>query len=145
VPGVELDRRRLTTDAEVRVEQIKNMDQLEAQAMLRADLSTLESIWDDKLIAYSTAALYAGKRELLDYIKAGGLRLRSHKRQTSEIIFDGGTAISIGLENSEMEGVGERILLLCSYMNVWTEKNDGWKLLARYVGRVSRMAVAPTS
>ncbi len=131
----------MSTDQEVRIEQIKNMDQLEAEAMLRADLDSLESIWDDKLIAYSSAALYARKQVLLDYIRGGGLRLRSHARQTIDVMFDGDKAVSIGVENSEMEGAGAGTLLLCSYMNVWTKRENGWKLLARYIGRVSRMVI----
>jgi Domain of unknown function (DUF4440) len=134
----------MPTAAELRNE-IENIEQREADAMLCADLSALESIWDEKLIAYSTANLYAGKRVLLDYMAAGGLRLKSHKRQTIEVVFDGDKAVSIGLENSEMEGISTGILWLCSYMNVWTRRIDGWKLLARYVGRVSRVATDRSS
>jgi ketosteroid isomerase-like protein len=126
-----------STDAELQLE-IERMDQSEADAMLRADFPALASIWDEKLIAFSTANLYAGKQTLLDYMKKGGLRLKSHKRRTIDVVFDGDKAVSIGVENSEMEGTGAGTLLLCSYMNVWTKRIDGWKLLARYVGRVSR-------
>jgi hypothetical protein len=129
----------MSADAELRSE-IESMDQREADATLRADLPALESIWDEKLIAYSTANLYAGKRVLLDFIANGGLRLKSHKRRTMEVVFDGDKAISIGVENSEMEAVAGT-LLLCSYMNIWTKRADGWKLLARYVGRVSRAPI----
>jgi hypothetical protein len=126
----------MATAAEHRLE-IERVDQREADAMLRADLSALESIWDAKLIAYSTANLYADKRVLLDYMRNGGLRLKSHRRHTIEVVLDGDKAVSIGVENSEMHGAGAGTLLLCSYMNVWTRRLDGWKLLARYVGRVS--------
>jgi hypothetical protein len=130
----------MSRDDALRLE-IETMDQREADAMLRADLSALESIWDDKLIAYSTANLFAGKRILLDYVKKGGLRLESHERRTVEVVFDGNEAISIGTENSKMAGAGGGTRLLCSYMNVWTRRADGWKLRARYVGRLSRAAV----
>ena len=130
----------MATGAELRTE-IESIEQREADAMLRADLAALESIWDEKLIAYSTANLYAGKRTLLGFVASGGLRLKSHKRRTLEVVFDGDKAISIGVENSEMMGAGAGMLLLCSYMNVWTRRADGWKLLARYVGRVSRAPV----
>jgi Domain of unknown function (DUF4440) len=127
----------MATEAELRIE-IERIDQREADAMLRADLAALESIWDEKLLAYSTANLYAGKRVLLDYMANGGLRLKFHTRRTIDVVFDGDKAVSIGVENSEMDGLGAGTLLLCSYMNVWTKRADGWKLLARYVGRVSR-------
>jgi len=124
-------------DAELQLE-IEGMDQREAGAMLRADVSALASIWDEKLVAFSTANLYAGKQTLLDYMKKGGLRLKSHKRHTIDVVSDGDKAVSIGVENSEMESTAAGTLLLCSYMNVWARRIDGWKLLARYVGRVSR-------
>jgi Domain of unknown function (DUF4440) len=126
----------MTTEAEIRLE-IEEMDQREADAMLRADLAALDSIWDEKLLAYSTANLYARKQVLLDYIKEGGLRLKSHTRRTVKVVFDGNEAISIGLEKSEIDAPGAGTLLSCSYMNVWTRRADGWKLRARYVGRVS--------
>ena len=133
----------MATEAEIRSE-IEDMDQREADAMLRADLSALELIWDEKLIAYSTANLYAGKQVLLDYMKKGGLRLKFHKRQTIKVVFDRNEAISIGVENSEMvDGTGTR--LLCSYMNVWTRRAEGWKLRARYVGRISRSPAAAST
>jgi hypothetical protein len=62
----------MSTNHAVSIEQIKNMDQIEAEAMLRADLLSLESIWDDRLIAYSTSALYARKQVLLDYMRERG-------------------------------------------------------------------------
>lgn len=130
----------MATGAELRTE-IESIDQREADAMLRADLAALESLWDDKLIAYSTANLYAGKRTLLAVIASGGLRLKSHIRRTIEVVLDGDKAISIGVENSEMAGAGAGMLLLCSYMNIWTLRENGWKLLARYVGRVSRAPI----
>jgi Domain of unknown function (DUF4440) len=131
----------MSTEAEMRLE-IERMDQREADAMLRADLSALDSIWDEKLIAYSTSTLYAGKQVLLDYMRKGGLRLKSHKRRTVKVVFDRNEAISIGLEDSEMEVGGAGTRLSCSYMNVWTRREDGWKLRARYVGRVGGSATA---
>jgi hypothetical protein len=40
-----------------------------------------------------------------------------------------------------MEGVGAGTLLLCSYMKVWKKREHGWKLLARYVRRISRTTI----
>jgi hypothetical protein len=135
----------MSTNGEFRIEEIQESDQREADAMLRADLSALESIWDEKLIAYSNAAIYARKQVLLDFMRKGGLRLKSHARRTLDVMFDSDKAVSIGTENSEMEGLGAGTLLLCSYMNVWVRREEGWKLLARYVGRVSRAPIDPAS
>jgi hypothetical protein len=131
----------MSTDDELRLAEVKQLEQEEADAMLRADLSALDSLWDEKLIAYSTAALFAKKHILLDYMRSGGMRLKFHKRRTLEVVLDGDKAITIGTENTELDGADAGTLLLCSYMNVWTRRPEGWKLLARYVGRVSRTPV----
>jgi hypothetical protein len=55
------------------------MDQHKADATLRSDLSALSSIWDDKLIAYSTAALYGINPVLLDYTPSESWPDRAHR------------------------------------------------------------------
>jgi hypothetical protein len=94
----------------------------EAEAMFHADLAALDSIWDEGLLACSTANLYTGKRVLLENMKKGGLRLEAHTRRTVEVVSDGNEAICICTENSEMDGPSGGMSLLCSYMNVWTRR-----------------------
>ena len=57
--------------------EIKELEQREANAMLRADVSELDLLWADDLLVNSTANLIADKKILLAIIREGRLRLRS--------------------------------------------------------------------
>ena len=41
--------------------EIEEAEQREAETMLHADVANLDVLWDDQLLAYSTANLYARK------------------------------------------------------------------------------------
>ena len=130
-------------DTDLIRKEVEETEQWEAAAMLRADIDSLDSLWDDKLLAYSGVNLYAGKFTLLNLMNAGGLRLKSHFRQTLQVLIEGDLAIAIGNETSELaiaRGAGG--LISCSYLNVWKKRPDGWKLIARHVGRSARTAHA---
>ncbi|HKV54794.1 MAG TPA: nuclear transport factor 2 family protein [Candidatus Binataceae bacterium] len=119
--------------------EIEDAEQQEAEAMLQADIHGLDGIWDEQLLAYSTANLYARKSILLDLIRMGGLRLRSHIRKTLEVTADGGTAIAIGNERTEFKAEGSSgTILICSYLNVWVRRSEGWRLFGRHVGQIAR-------
>jgi hypothetical protein len=57
--------------------EIKELEQREADAMLRADVATLGALWSDDLLVNSTANLIADKQILLSVIASGRLRLKS--------------------------------------------------------------------
>ena len=125
-------------EADLIRKEVEQAEQWEAAAMLRADISSLDSLWDDDLLAYSSVNVYAGKVTLLNLIKTGGLRLRTHLRQTLQVVVEGHVAMAIGSETSEFEmRAGEPIT--CSYLNVWARRFDGWKLIARHVAQRTRV------
>jgi hypothetical protein len=117
--------------------QILDMEQREADAMLRADVAALDSIWHDEFVANSSSNLVAGKKILLEVIGDGRLRLRSHKRRVVRIATQGDVVVATGNENSEM--VGFDAVLFCSYMNVWVQEAGTWRMLGRHVGLIDRL------
>jgi hypothetical protein len=120
--------------------EIEALERREAEATLRGDTETLGSLWSDDLLVNSTANLIAGKQVLLDYIRAGGLRLNRFDRRIERFTLAVDTVITTGNEMSELadSGVGN-VLLSCSFMNVWTRRSGAWKLIARHVGLIGRL------
>jgi ketosteroid isomerase-like protein len=59
--------------------EIERLEQEEADAMLGADVSTLQKLWADDLIVNSTANLIAGKQILLEMIRNGLLKLSTYE------------------------------------------------------------------
>jgi hypothetical protein len=120
--------------------QIKDLEQREADAMLRADVRVLDALWSDDLLVNSTSNLIADKRILLGVIGVGRLRLRSYGRLTLRAMLNGDTIITTGNESSQLEGDTAGIVLHCSYMNAWIKRDPTWLLLGRHVALISRVA-----
>jgi hypothetical protein len=117
--------------------EIKELEQREADAMLRADVSTLSALWSDDLLVNSTANLIADKRILLGVIADGRLRLKSYSRLTMRAVINGDTVITTGNESSQLEGPTAGTMLYCSYMNSWIRRDLAWQLFGRHVGLMS--------
>ena len=122
---------------------IRQAEQDEAEATLRADVTALDWLWTEELLAYSQSNIYAGKQVLLSLIGSGAFRLRSHRRTTLQVIVDGDRALAVGNENSQLEGPMSGTMMLCSYMNVWTLHADRWRLFGRHVGLITLMNADP--
>ena len=97
--------------------EIKELEQREADAMLRADVSAQSALWSDDLLVNSTANLIADKKILLGVIANGRLRLKSYSRLTVRATMNGDTVITTGNESSirhvnktsQDDGGGERL------------------------------------
>jgi hypothetical protein len=117
---------------------IKDLEQREADAMLRADVSMLSTLWSDDLLVNSTANLISDKKILLGVIADGRLRLKSYSRLTVRATMNGNMVITTGNESSQLEGPAAGIMLYCSYMNAWIRHDLAWQLFGRHVGLISR-------
>ena len=118
--------------------EIEALEQQEANAMLTADASTLQTLWADDMVVNSTANLIAGKKILLEMVRNGRLKLRTYERRPVRIAVIGDLVISTGSEVSQLITDTAEFKLFVSYMNVWTKRDGNWKLLARHVGLIHR-------
>lgn len=117
---------------------IEALEQQEANAMLAADTSTLQTLWADDMVVNSTANLIAGKQFLLDWIKSGRIKLRTYERRPVRIAVIGDLVVSTGSEISLLITDTAEMKLFTSYMNLWTKRGENWQLLARHVGLIHR-------
>ena len=119
--------------------EIKELEQREADAMLRADVSMLGTLWSDELLVNSTANLIADKEILLGVIADGRLRLKLYSRLTIRAVTVSDSVITTGNERSQLDGTADGMILLCSYMNSWIKRDLSWQLLGRHVGLISQV------
>jgi hypothetical protein len=119
--------------------EIEALEQREANAMLGADTSTLQTLWADDMVVNSTANLIAGKKLLLEMVQNGQLKLRIYERRPVRIAVFGDLVVSTGNEVSQLIGGSiAGFKLFTSYMNVWTKRDGNWQLLARHLGLIHR-------
>ena len=123
----------------VELKEIEALEQQEANAMLGADTSTLQTLWADDMTVNSTANMIAGKKLLLEMVENGQLKLRTYERRPVRISVFGELVVSTGNEVSQLiRGSIAGFKLFTSYMNVWTKRDGNWQLLARHVGLIHR-------
>ena len=119
--------------------EIETLEQQEANAMLGADTSTLQTLWADDMVVNSTANMIAGKKLLLELVQNGQLKLRIYERRPVRISVFGDLVVSTGNEISQlMGGAVAGFKLFTSYMNVWMKRDGNWQLLSRHVGLIHR-------
>ena len=123
--------------------EIEALEQREAQAMLAADTSTLQTLWADDMVVNSTANLIAGKQFLLELVQNGRLKLRTYERRPVRIAVIGDLVVSTGSEVSQLITETAELKLFTSYMNLWTKRSGNWQLLARHVGLIHRERPEP--
>jgi hypothetical protein len=133
------------TDKRNAVEQkeIAALEQREAEAMLGADASTLQTLWADDMVVNSTSNLIAGKQILLEMVRNGRLKLRIYERRPVRIEVFTDLVVTTGSEISQLIGDTAVFKLFTSYMNVWTRRGGNWQLLARHVGVIQREKPEP--
>jgi ketosteroid isomerase-like protein len=123
--------------------EIEALEQREANAMLGADTSTLQTLWADDMVVNSTSNLIAGKKILLEMIENGRLKLRTYERRPVRITVSGDLVVSTGNEISQLVTDAAEFKLFVSYMNVWRKRDGNWQLLARHVGLIHRERPEP--
>ena len=123
--------------------EIADLEQREAEAILSADASTLQTLWADDMVVNSTANLIAGKQILLEMVKNGRLKLRIYERRPVRIEVFTDLVVTTGHEISQLIGDTAVFKLFTSYMNVWTKRGGNWQLLARHVGVIQRERPEP--
>lgn len=123
--------------------EMEALEQREAQALLGAHVSTLETLWADDLIVNSTANLIAGKQILLEMIKGGRLKLRAFERRPVRINVLGDLVIATGNEVSQLIAGKAEFKMFGSYMNVWAKRAGNWQMIARHVGLIERAKSSP--
>jgi hypothetical protein len=121
-------------------DQIREMERLEADARLRADVVALDSLWSDSLIVNNSANLLLSKSQNLALIEHVARNASSYLRETLKIAIDGDTAIATGNETVILStGAHAGSFVFYSYMNVWRETDSHWKLIARFGDVIGRL------
>jgi hypothetical protein len=118
------------------MEILEELEQREAQARLRRDLQTLNSLWSDQLVVNSAESLLLGKEYALERLRTGRQSYEAYDRHTLRVCNLGPVQIAIGDE--EITTVSGDVFR-CYYMNVWQLCPGGWKLAARQVDLLDEM------
>ena len=113
-------------------EQIRTIEQQEANALLRADAAALERFWAPGLLVTASNNKIRTRDEVLGYVKSGQLKLTKLERHIEEVAVHGQVAIAMGRETIVPAG-GDNAgkTLSRRYTDVYQQDGGSWRLIAR--------------
>lgn len=116
-------------------QQIRRLDQMEAEAILKKDFAALDKLTAADFTTNSPRnTIVKGKEELKDLMRQGVVDYASFVRETEAVLIQGKTVVTMGRETIVM---GEKTpqkgqTVRRRYTNVWMKQKGKWLLTARH-------------
>jgi ketosteroid isomerase-like protein len=100
------------------------------QAMLSADLATLESVLADDLTYSHSSGKVESKAEFIESVRTGRLKYKSFERSDVKVRIYGEVAVVTGRADVKVQSSGEDLDLPIRYLDVYVKKGGAWKMAA---------------
>ena len=107
--------------------------QLEARrydAMVAADLVTLDTLLSDELTWTHASAHQDGKASFMAMLRAGNTRYFEIRRSEERVRIYGDVAVLNGIADIRASINGEERQLRNRYVNVWAKTGEAWQMVA---------------
>lgn len=115
-------------------EKIRDLEQLEARAVLKSDTVRLfKKLWAPEFIVNDPANVVINRQEVAALFKAGKIDYESFDRTIEKISIIENTAIVMGSEEINPVGVSDHAgkRLIRRFTNIWMKRKGNWKLVGR--------------
>ncbi len=113
--------------------EIRKLDQLEAQATISGDTITLKKLWSPGFVVNNPANMVVNVAQIRQLMKEGKIAYTTFSRVTEKVTITGPVAVTMGYEENEPEkatdNAGKKVTR--RYTNVWLKEEAGWKIIAR--------------
>ena len=100
------------------------------QAMLDADLDTLDALCADALSYTHSNGVRDTKAEYFDKVRSGYYVYHRIDHPVERVEVAGDAAVVVGRMTADLDSGGKRKTIDCLAIAVWTRSGDGWRLLA---------------
>ena len=115
-------------------EKIRDLEQLEARAVLKSDTVRLfKKLWAPEFIVNNPANVVVDRKEVATLFKAGKIDYESFDRTIEKISIIENTAIVMGHEEINPVGLSDHAgkKLIRRFTNIWMKRKGNWKLVGR--------------
>ncbi|WP_345952663.1 nuclear transport factor 2 family protein [Mucilaginibacter sp. PAMB04168] len=113
--------------------EIRKLDQLEAQATISGDTLTLKKLWSPGFVVNNPANAIVNVTQIRQLMKEGKIAYTTFSRVIEKITITGPVAVTMGYEENEPEkatdNAGRKVTR--RYTNVWLKEKEGWRIIAR--------------
>jgi hypothetical protein len=119
--------------------EIRGMEQMEKEAILQLDTTTMEKLWDKDLVVNSPTNNVVDKRGGMFALKNGFIHYASYEKEIEKIMFYGDVSIVMGLETVKPIGLAPNIgkTVKRRFTNIWRQQGKSWTLVARQATNIS--------
>jgi hypothetical protein len=113
--------------------EIKKLDSLEMNAILKGDTTTLLNLWDKNYVVNNPYGVIVTVPEILGFIRKGEIDYSSVVRITERVTLNDNIAISMGKEILKPQNLTPNAGkdLIYRYTHIWMKKKNKWLLVAR--------------
>jgi ketosteroid isomerase-like protein len=118
--------------------EIRNLEQVEVDAVLKKDTNVLKKLWDENYIVNNPEnKIILAKANPVDRPVMQRQRV-SFTREVEKVLINGDIAISMGKEIvvSADETPKPAQPIIRRYTNIWMKKEGSWKLVARHANKL---------
>ena len=119
--------REPTTDWE---QEIRTLEERGRLAFLSGDVSTLDAMWDDRLLVNSPLNLVNDKARVLDLLGTGRIRHTMDLVEIEHIARYGDVVVVMGRDT--VDGPPTNVLTHRRFTNVWQLQDGAWQMIARH-------------
>jgi len=116
-------------------QEIRKLDQAEADALLRKDVPALEKLWaEDFTVNNPRNTISKGREAVIALIRDGSIDYSSFEREIETMLFYRDSVIVMGLEIIKPAGkaamVGQTVRR--RFTNIWMKRKGKWLLTVRH-------------
>jgi len=120
-------------------QEIRRLDKVEVDAVLRKDVATLEKLWaEDFTVNNPRSEITNGRKEVVGLIRNGVIDYSSFVRDVERVLIHGDTVILMGLETVKPTNkaplAGQTVRR--RFTNIWMKRNGEWRLTARHANMI---------
>ncbi len=114
-------------------EEIRRLDQLEAQATIKGDTITLKHLWSPNYVVNNPANTVINAEQIRQLMKEGKIAYSKFSRVIEKVTITANVAITMGYEVNQPENATDNAgkTVTRRYTDVWLKGKSGWQIIAR--------------
>jgi hypothetical protein len=111
-------------------QEIRSLEERGRVAFLAADITTLDAMWDNRLLVNSPLNLVNDKARVLELLGSGRIRHTMDEVEIEHIARYGDVVVVMG--HDTVDGPPANALTHRRFTNVWQLQNGTWQMIARH-------------
>jgi ketosteroid isomerase-like protein len=115
---------------------VRQLENERIQALLKGDAAFIERVYADDYSVVGANGIIRNKSQVVDELKAGGIKVESIKNDDLETRVYGDTVILTGHTTQTVRDRGQTSSGQVLFTRVYVKRNNGWQLASQHMSSV---------